>query len=445
MPGLNQLLHAAKIGDGKILTGAKGLAPQTESVADFQRIPTYILPFDYATGGGIPCNVPTQFYGPYSAGKSTLSYLAARGLSRTCMRCLQPIAKCKCPVIDFAHVCPTCGKAKGECSHKSEPIELCSVCRKPRLECTCKARMIQKTFLCHLEGMPPDDLYFRTLGYNSVDNLVIGLPEYGEQACEMIEAAVKSDDCGLVIVDSLAGLVSREEMDCAYEDAKVALQSRLIARLFRRISPILVREFRRGHLIGMIFLNQVRANIGGGRFDPTESTPGGWASKHGYRLSVRINQLSVDAASGEKEKADGMKNVGRFSVSMLGSEAKQQMLILSGKAEYKIVLRDWDGYSSGKCLDANTCISLARELEFLVKTPKGYEFAGTGISVRVQSEIEDIFRTGQWVNPETGEVLEGADDILRFIIVKKAKVAAIRAIISAGRRVQVAAVSEAAK
>ena len=57
MPGLNQLLHAAKIGDGKILTGAKGLAPQTESVADFQRIPTYILPFDYATGGGIPCNV----------------------------------------------------------------------------------------------------------------------------------------------------------------------------------------------------------------------------------------------------------------------------------------------------------------------------------------------------------------------------------------------------
>ena len=432
--GLNQLLSRPRVG-GKILYEKKQLAPAQESVIDYPRIPTYILPFDYATAGGIPCNVPTQFYGPYQGGKTTLSYLAALGLSKTCMRCLQPLAKCKCPEKQFIQTCPTCGKPVDACSHKAEPIELCETCGKPRLECTCKSRLIQKTFLCHLEGMPPDDLYFNTLGYEPEGNLIIGLPEYGEQACEMIEAAIKSDDCGLVIVDSIAGIVPREELECAYEDAKVAMQARLLSRLFRRISPLLVKEYRRGHLVGVIFINQLRANIGGGRFDPGEQTPGGWAAKHGYRLSVRVNQLSVDAAAGERDKQDNIKNVGRFSVSMLGSESKQQMLILSGKAEYKIVLRDWDGYLSGSCLDANTCITLARELGFLEKTSGGYEFKGTGLTFRVLSDIETMFREHRYVKQETGEVLENADDIIRFMVVRRAKYEAIRDIVARHRKI----------
>ncbi len=434
MAGLNQLLTRPRVG-GKILFDQRKLLENREAVIDYQRIPTYVLPFDYATAGGIPCNVTTQFYGVFQGGKTTIAYLAARGLSKTCMRCFQPVGKCKCPEKVFVKTCPTCGKPHGECSHKSEPIELCETCGKPRLECECKSRLIQKTFLCHLEGMPPDDLYFKTLGYNSLDNMVIGLPEYGEQACEMIEAAIQSDDCGLVIVDSIAGLVPREELECAYEDAKVAMQARLIARLFRRISPILVREYRRGHLLGVIFINQVRSNIGGGRFDPGETTPGGWAAKHGHRLSVRINQLSVDASSGEKDKSDGMKNVARFSCSMLGNEAKQQMLILSGKAEYKVVMRDWNGYASGSILDANTCVTLAKENGFLEKTSNGYEFKGTGITARVLSDIEQIFMENCYVNPKTGEILEGAADILRFMTVRYAKYNAIKDIMARNRRI----------
>ena len=428
--GLNQLLTRPRVG-GRILYDRKQLAPSQENVIDYPRIPTYILPFDYATAGGIPCNVPTQFYGPFQAGKSSLAYMAAKGLSKTCMRCLQPIAKCQCPEKQFIPTCPTCGKPAEECQHKSEPIELCETCGKPRLECTCKSRLVQKTFLCHLEGMPPDDLYFKTLGYETEGNLVIGLPEYGEQACEMIEAAIQSDDCGLVIVDSIAGIVPREELECAYEDAKVAMQARLLSRLFRRISTKLVQEYRRGHLVGVIFLNQIRANIGGGRFDPGEQTP----AKHGYRLSVRVNQLSVDASAGERDKQDNIKNVGRFSVSMLGSESKQQMLILSGKAEYKIVLRDWDGFQSGSCLDVNTCITLSRELGFLEKTPNGYEFKGTGMTFRVLSDIEAMFREHRYVRQATGEVLENADDIIRFMLVRRAKYEAIRDIVARHRKV----------
>ena len=433
MPGLNQLLNRPRV-SGKILFKRNELSPNQESVIDYLRIPTYVLPFDYATAGGIPCNVTTQFYGPYSSGKSTISYLAAKGLSKTCMRCLQPVAKCKCPVKSFVPTCPTCGKPVAECNHKSVSVELCETCGKPRLECTCHSRLIQKTFLCHLEGMPPDDLYFKTLGYNSIDNLIIGLPDYGEQACEMIEAAVQSDDCGLIIVDSIADIVPKEELECAYEDVKVAMQARLIARLFRRLAPKLVQEYRRGHLLGVIFINQVRSNIGGGRFAPGETTPGGWAAKHGHRLSVRLSQLSIDAKSGERDK-DDIKNIGRFSCSMLGAEAKQQMLILAGKAEYRLVFRDWDGYPAGSTLDANTCITLSKETGFLQKTSSGYEFVGTGITCRVLSEIEDIFRTNKWVNKNTGEELDGAADIIKFTCVRHCKYFAIKDIMSRHRKV----------
>lgn len=429
MAGLNQLLSSPRVG-GKIIAENRPLGPATTKVVDYPRIPTYILPFDYATAGGIPCNVPTQFYGPFQAGKSLLAYTAAKGLSHTCMRCLQPIAKCECPEKHFEKICPTCGKPVAECQHKSEPLELCETCHKPRLECECKSRLVQKTFLCHLEGMPPDELYFDTLGYNAQGNLVIGLPEYGEQACEMIEAAIKSDDCGLVIVDSLAGLVTREEMECAYEDIKVAMQARLISRLFRRISVQLVKEYRRGHLLGVVFINQIRANIGGGRFDPGEQTPGGWAAKHGFRLSVRVNQLSVDAKAGERDATDNIKNVGRFSISLLGAESKQQMLILSGKAEYKIVLRDWEGYQSGSSMDANTFIALAKETGIMEKTPAGYVVHGTDMTFRVLSDIENVFRTGVYTDQKTGEVIEDAADILRFMVVKRSKREAIKDVLS---------------
>jgi hypothetical protein len=283
--------------------------------------------------------------------------------------------------------------------------------------------------LCHTEGLPPDELYFSTLGYNAADNLIIGLPEFGEQACEMIEAAIQADDCGLVIVDSIAGLLPKAELEGAYEDFQVAAQARLVSRLFRRISGKLVKEFRRGHLVGLIFINQVRSVIGAQKWEPTEKTPGGLAAKHGHRLSIRVNQLSVDADKGEKEKVDGMKNVARFSASLMGAESKQQMLILSGKAEYKIVLRDWDGYESGSVVDVKSCVDVARELGVLEKSPRGYDLHGTSMSFRVLSDIDDMFRAGVYLDQDSGEVIDGGDAIFRHIVVKRAKEVAVENIV----------------
>jgi hypothetical protein len=279
-----------------------------------------------------------------------------------------------------------------------------------------------------LEGLPPDELYFNTLGYNTEDNLVIGIPEYGEQACEMVEAAIRADDVGLVILDSIAALLPKAELEGAYEDFQVGAQPRLVSKMFRRISSLLVREFRRGHLVGVVFINQVRANIGAQKWESGEKTPGGLAAKHGHRLSVRVNQLSVDAKKGEKDDADGLKNVARFSVSFLGAESKQQMLILAGKAEYKIVLRDWDGYESGACADAAACVAVAKEIGMLEKTPKGYDLKKSDFTFRVLSDIEDTFRTGQYVNPVSGEITDGAADAIRYLVVEKARELAIAAV-----------------
>lgn len=390
MPGLNELLVTNKKFTAGTVVNPAGISALKMNIIDYPRIPTGIFPLDYSLAGGIPCNVITQLYGPNQGGKTTLSYLIAKSLASTCTRCLKPKAMCKCP----------------------------------------EGPKHSKTFLAHFEGMPPDELYFQTLGYDTTENMIVGLPEYGEQGCTMIEAAVKSDDCGLIIVDSLATIVPKEELECDYEDAKVALQARLIKRLFNRLNVLLTKEFRRGHLVGVIFINQIRTIIGAGRFEPSETVPGGHTAKHGYRLSMRVNQLGLDGDKGEIDKSENMKNVLRFSASLLGPSAKQQMLLLAGKCEYKIALRDYKGYEPGTPLDAGACAGIAKDIGMLEKDGKHYALGKTGMRFRVLSDIDRLFQTGEYVNPDTGEVLmTGADTLMRYAVLRHSVALATRAVL----------------
>ena len=366
---------------------------------------------------------------------TTTSYLIAKSLSKTCMRCLKPLKACKCQQVDFVDTCPTCGSPAGSCDHKSQPVSLCSGCGKTRITCTCGSQLRQKTFLAQFEGMPPDEIYFETLGYDTTNNMIVGLPEYGEQGCEMIAAAVQADDCGLVIVDSLAGIVPKEELECDFEDAKVALQARLIKRLFLRLNVLLTKEYRRGHLVSVIFINQIRTIIGAGKFESNETTPGGHTAKHGYRLSVRVNQLSLDSDKGEMDKQEHMKNVLRFSASLLGPQAKQQMLILAGKCEYKIALRDYKGFEPGTPLDANTCIQVAKDIGMLEKQGKYYVLGRTGLRFLKLSDIDRVFQTGDYINPETGEVIcTEADELIRYAVLRYAVTASTAAILERSKQ-----------
>jgi len=148
---------------------------------------------------------------------------------------------------------------------------------------------------------------------------VVDITLHPEHRTEIIEAAVRADDCGLVILDSLAGLVPKAELDGSYLDQQVATQARLIAKLSRRLNPLLVNEYRRGHHVAVVFLNQMRTIIGGSNYGPSETCPGGWAAKHFYRCSIRIGQLKGDVKKGELDAAANMKNALRFSASSPGS------------------------------------------------------------------------------------------------------------------------------
>ncbi len=407
---------------------------QSQNYIDYPRMPTNIFPLDYALAGGLPVNVVTQLFGPFQGGKSTLSYLAAKALDDVCMRCLQPIALCKCGEPTYVDHCAECRKPVDQCTcknFKNKIYEACLVCGKDRISCSCRNQLRQKAFICQFEGVPPDNLYFMTLGYDAEKNLYSAQPDHGEEGCEMIEAAAKADDVGLIIVDSLANMVPRAELEANYEDALVANQARLIARLFRRLSNVLVKEYKRGHLVSVLFLNQMRTIIGAGKWEPSETTPGGWASKHGYRLSVRVSQLKGNE-DGDMSKDSMTKNVLRFSASMLGPQSKQQMLILAGKCEYRITISEQDGYSTGKILDHMAAVSVARKMGILEKAGNEYVLDGSDMKFNKLVDIEEMFKTGVYKDRP------GMDNAFRYMVVRMAKERAIRKIMDQfNRRVQV--------
>lgn len=373
MPNLSDLANLApkRFGDGRIMNGLMPLRELRKNLFDFPRLMLGVFPLDYAIGGGLPLNVPVQFFGPPSSGKSTTAYLAARALSRTCLNpgCLKPLYLCKCDKPD-----------------------------------------IKRTFIAQFEGNVIDETWFRILGYNADEHLVLAFPDYAEQGCEMVEAAIRSDDCGLVIVDSIGAMLPKAELEADYEDYAVGIQAKLLTRFIKRISNLLVSELRRGHFVSVLLINQLRASIGGGLFAPTESTAGGHALRHGVRLSVRCAQLSVQGD--DKAKKDETNNVLRFSASLVSPATKAQMFIMAPKCEYRLVVGDYRDYRTGGIVDARTTWEKAKELEVAPGWESGKKiiFSDDLVFDKV-SDLEDSFRNWE----------DGRADAVRYIVLEAAR------------------------
>jgi len=384
MPGLNELMKTAEknFGKGRLSVGIKDLRSQKKLV-DFPRLPIGIFPLDFGWAGGIPFNTPVQLFGPYEGGKSTLAIMLMKYAAKFCFN---------------------------------------PDCLKPRVLCKCRLQKKAKSMLVHTEGLPPDPRWFQRLRYDYEKELVVALPDYGEMACDMIEAGLKADDCGLVIIDSLAGIVPRIEMTAGYLDWQIAYQSRLIAKLFHRTSAILVNEWRRNHMVALVYINQIRAIIGGSAHGPTENTPGGFAAKHGYRLSARVSQLAGDVNVGDVDKDSSTKNVMRCACSLLGSQAKQQLLVLAGRMEYKITIREAGGYNPGTPVDVGFWVQKAKELGLLETSSlyKGYKLKDSKVFFDKLTDIEEVFKKGEYKG------VKGFDDALRFMLVEAARKIALR-------------------
>lgn len=187
-----------------------------------EAISTGSLLIDQAIGvGGLPCGRIIEVYGPEASGKTTLA--------------LHAIAQAQqkggiCAFIDAEHAL--------------------------------------------------DPLHVRKLGVNT-DELIISQPDYGEQALDIAEMLVRSGVVDMIVIDSVAALVPKAELEGDMGDAHVGLQARLMSQALRKLTPVVHKS-----KTVIVFINQVRQTIGAMPYAPKETTTGGKALK--FYASVRI-------------------------------------------------------------------------------------------------------------------------------------------------------------
>ncbi len=150
-----------------------------------------------------------------------------------------------------------------------------------------------------------DPAYARKLGVD-VDNLLVSQPDYGEQALEITEALVNSGAIDVLVVDSVAALVPKAELDGEMGDMQVGLQARLMSKALRKLTGTVSKS-----RTCLIFINQIREKIGV-MFGNPETTTGGRALK--FYTSVRIDIRRVaaikdgDSVIGSRTKVKVVKN-----------------------------------------------------------------------------------------------------------------------------------------
>lgn len=125
-----------------------------------------------------------------------------------------------------------------------------------------------------------DPIYAKALGVD-VDELLISQPDYGEQALDIADVLVRSGAIDVIVVDSVAALVPKVEIDGEMSDQQMGLQARLMSKALRKLTANLNKS-----KTTMIFINQIRDKIGGFGFGPQTTTTGGKALK--FYSSVRM-------------------------------------------------------------------------------------------------------------------------------------------------------------
>ena len=125
-----------------------------------------------------------------------------------------------------------------------------------------------------------DPVYMQAVGID-LDNLLLAQPDYGEQGFDIADRLLRTGDIGLIVIDSVAALVPKAELDGEMEQMQMGLQARMMAKAMRKLTGLASQ-----HDTLIIFINQLRNKIGV-MFGNPETTPGGFALK--YAASVRID------------------------------------------------------------------------------------------------------------------------------------------------------------
>jgi len=150
-----------------------------------------------------------------------------------------------------------------------------------------------------------DPGYAKKLGVD-VDNLLVSQPDYGEQALEITEALVRSGAIDVLVVDSVAALVPKAELDGEMGDSHMGLQARLMSQALRKLTGTVAKS-----RTSLIFINQIREKIGV-MFGNPETTTGGKALKFYSSVRIDIRRIGAvkdgDVVVGSRTKVKIVKN-----------------------------------------------------------------------------------------------------------------------------------------
>lgn len=197
-----------------------------------------------------------------------------------------------------------------------------------------------------------DPVYAKKLGVD-IDNLLISQPDNGEQALEIVDALVRSGAIDIIVVDSVAALVPKAEIEGDMGDSHVGLQARLMSQAMRKLTGIISKSRTTA-----IFINQIREKVGV-MFGNPETTTGGRALK--FYASVRLDVRKIDTI---KQGNDPVGNRTRVKV------VKNKVAPPFKQAEFDIM------YGEGISREGSL-IDMGTAYEILDKSGTWYSYNGT--------------------------------------------------------------------